>query len=65
MISDLDIYRAAAIFVMRYDEDAPVTAAMRADSMLEAGDLGCFAVWRRILRAIDELGIPRSAQIRL
>ncbi len=28
---------------------------MRADAMLEAGDLGGYAVWRRILRAVGEL----------
>ncbi len=30
-------------------------AAMRADAMLEAGDLDGYAVWRRILRAVEEL----------
>ncbi len=39
MTPDLDIYRAAAILVKRYGGDAPVTAAMRADAMLEKGDL--------------------------
>ena len=28
---------------------------MRADAMLEAGDLDGYAVWRRILRAVEEL----------
>ena len=28
---------------------------MRADAMLEAGDLDGLAVWRRILRAVGEL----------
>ena len=28
----------------------------RADAMLEAGDLDGLAVWKRILRAIDEMG---------
>ena len=31
------------------------TAAMQADAMLEAGDLDDYAVWRRILRAVEEL----------
>ncbi len=35
--------------------DAPIHAAMRADAMLEAGDLDGYAVWRRILRAVEEL----------
>ncbi len=28
---------------------------MRADAMLEAGDLDGYAVWRRMLRAVGEL----------
>ncbi len=28
---------------------------MRADAMLEAGDMGGYAVWKRILRAVEEL----------
>ncbi len=55
MVSDLDIYRAANVIIKQYDPDAPIHAAMRADAMLEAGDLGGYAVWRRILRAVEEL----------
>ncbi len=33
---------------------------MRADAMLEKGDLDGYAVWRRILRAVEEL---RRAEI--
>ncbi len=32
-----------------------IHTAMRAAAMLEAGDLGSYAVWRRILRAVEEL----------
>ncbi len=28
---------------------------MRADAMREAGDLGGYAVWRRIIKAVEEL----------
>ncbi len=28
---------------------------MRADAMLEAGELDGYAVWKRILRAVEEL----------
>jgi len=28
---------------------------MRADAMLEAGDLDGYGVWKRILRAVEEL----------
>ncbi len=55
MIPDLDIYRSAQMLVKRHGEDAPIEAAMRADAMLEKGDLDGFAVWKRILRAVGEL----------
>ena len=56
MIPDLDIYRSANILVKQHGEDAPIEAAMRADAMLEKGDLGGYAVWKRILRAVEEFG---------
>ncbi len=55
MISDLDIYRSANVLIRDHGEDAAIEAAMRADAMLEKGDLGGVAVWRRILRAVEEL----------
>ncbi len=44
MISDLDIWRSANLLVKQHGKDAPVHAAMRADAMLEAGDLDGLAV---------------------
>ena len=55
MIPELDIYRSANVLVKRHGADAPIHAAMRADAMLEKGDLDGYAVWRRILRAVEEL----------
>ncbi len=55
MISDIDIYRSAHGIVKTHDKDAPIEAAMRADEMLENGDLRGYAVWRRILKAVEEL----------
>ncbi len=55
MIPDLDIYRSAQALIKQHGEDAPIHAAMRADAMLEKGDLGGYAVWKRILRAVEEL----------
>ena len=39
MLPDLDIWRSANLLVKRHGEDAPIRAAMRADAMLEEGDL--------------------------
>ena len=55
MPSDLDIWRSAQALVKRHGPDAPIHAAMRADAMLEKGDLDGVAVWRRVLRAVEEL----------
>ncbi len=55
MIPDLDIYRSAQVLVKQHGQDAPVHAAMRADAMLDKGDLDGYAVWKRILRALEEL----------
>ncbi len=42
MTSDLDIYRTASILIRERGEDAAIEAAMRADRMLEKGDMeGC------------------------
>ncbi len=55
MTSDLDIYRSAQVLVKRHGPDAPVQAAMRADAMLDKGDLDGYAVWKRVLKAVEEL----------
>ena len=64
-ISKIDIYRSAQVLVKQHGEDAPIEdapieaapieAAMRADAMLEGGDLDGYAVWRQILRAVEVL----------
>ena len=54
-LPDLDIFRSANLLVTQHGEDAPIHAAMRADAMLEKGDLDGYATWKRILRAVEEL----------
>ncbi len=55
MIPDLDIYRSANVLVTRHGADAPIHAAMRADAMLDKGDLDGYAVWKGIVKAAEEL----------
>ena len=55
MTSDLDIYRTAKLLVDQHGEDAPIYAAMRADELMAKGDLDGQAIWKLILKAIDEL----------
>lgn len=55
MTSDIDIYRTANVLVKELGEDAPIRAAMCADAMLNMGDLAGCAVWKRVLKAVEEL----------
>ncbi len=55
MTSDLDIYRSANELIKQHGEDAPILAAMRADELMETGDMDGRAVWLRIVKAIEEL----------
>ena len=56
MTSDIDVLRAAHLLISRHGGDAPVQAAKRHDELLAAGDMEGATVWKRILRAIDEIG---------
>ncbi len=55
MTSDLDIYRSANELIKQHGEDAPILAAMRADELMETGDIEGQTVWLRIVKAIEEL----------
>ncbi len=55
MVAEFDIWGVAKIFVERHGTDAPIHAAMRADELLDQGDLDGAAVWRRIKAAIEEM----------
>jgi len=39
MIPNLDIYRSANVLIDEHGEDAAIEATMRADAVLEKGDL--------------------------
>ncbi len=58
MISDLDVYRSAQLLVEKHGDEARIEAAMKADDMLERGDLDGQAVWLRILEAVRKLLDP-------
>ncbi len=55
MIPDRDIYRTAAVLVKQHGQDAPIHAAMRADALLEAGDMEGCAALKRVLKAVEEM----------
>ena len=45
----------ANVLVKGHGQDAPIHGAMRADATPEAGDLDGYAVWKRIVKAVEEL----------
>ena len=55
MIDERDVMRTAKILIDQHGVEAPLHAAIRADEMLDAGDLDGRAVWWRILKAVREL----------
>ena len=55
LTSDINVYRSTNELIKQYGEDAPVEAALRADELMEAGDMEGVAVWTLILKAIKEL----------
>ena len=52
---DLDIYRSAKLLIDQHGDEAPIHAAMRVDELLEASDLDGYTVWKRVLKAAEEL----------
>ena len=55
MTPDIDIYRSAKLLVDRPGDEAPIHAAMRADALMDAGDMDGRAVWLRIKAAAEEM----------
>jgi len=55
MTTDLDIYRSAHALIQQHGDAAAIEAAMKADAMLDKGDLDGAAVWRRIVAAVNEM----------
>ncbi len=54
MIPDLDIFRSANVLVKLHGQDASIHAAMRADAMLDKGDLEGCAPDTRITRTAPD-----------
>ena len=64
MIFDLDIYRSAKVIINQYGKDAQIHSTKRAIAMLDKDDLDAYAIWKRILRAVEELQrtAPKSGE---
>ncbi len=55
MADQIDIWRTAKLLTGQHGDKAAIHAAMRADELLETGDLKGSAVWRRIIEAIEQM----------
>ena len=55
MIIEADIWRAAEQMRKVHGADAAIQAAMRGDDLLAHGDVDGFAVWKRVVAAVNEL----------
>ena len=63
MTSERETYGAAKVYIREHGEDAVIHAAMRADALLDAGDLDGQRVWLRVIEAIkvlSEVATPRE-----
>jgi|TARA_B100000315_G_C14175498_1_gene406525 hypothetical protein len=60
MIDDKDVWRAANMLIERFGKHSAAVARERAKGMLEEGDAGGQAVWKRIVRAIEEMQKERG-----
>ena len=57
--ADLNIYRSANVLIHDHGQDAPIQAAMKADAMLDKGDLDGAAAWRRITPSNTHMQLTR------
>ena len=66
MISDRDLYAAAAMLIREHGDEARSIARNRAKELKAAGDEAGYAAFTRIAEAIKELGRnrPRSDETR-
>ena len=55
MTDEIDIYHAAAVLMREHGEDAVIESAMRADALLDQGNMEGRATWLRVIAAIKEL----------
>lgn len=60
LLSDWELWACANEAVRQHRFDAPIVAAMRADALLEQGDVDGARAWRLIIARINDLLAPPS-----
>jgi hypothetical protein len=60
-MQEVDIWRTAAFLLREHGGGATFNAAQRADALYDKGDLDGFIVWRKVIRAIEQLERQRPS----
>ncbi len=55
LAGNIDLYRAAKLYIDQHGDQAVLQAAMRADALPDTGDMDGAAMWRKIIKAIEVL----------
>lgn len=63
LLADWELWACANQLIQKHQLDAPIFAAMRADALLEAGDLDGAHNWHLIIHRIEQLLTSRSKQL--
>ena len=61
-MAEIEIWRAANVLVKQHGEDAAIIATQRADALLAEGDVEGERVFKRVVKAINELQRERPAE---
>ena len=61
VVSDKDVWQSAQALIKQHGEDAHIHAAMKADELLEKGDVEGQAIWKRVIAAVNELQRDKAA----
>ena len=60
-MEEIDIWRTAATLMGLHGDAATLNGAQRADALYDKGDLDGFIVWRKVIRAIEQLERQRPS----
>jgi hypothetical protein len=62
-MDEKDIWRSAALLIKQHGREAGKIAKLRAIDMVEKGDEGGHAAWKRIAQAVEELTKVRGDDV--
>lgn len=65
-MDEIDIWRAANQMRELFGADAAIHSAMRADKLMDQGDIEGFVMWNRVVAALNEWErvMPRDGEAR-